>query len=57
MIGEDGWDMVLLVEYPTRLAFLDMIGSPAYQEITHLRTEALTRAELHPMDAMDDPTP
>jgi uncharacterized protein (DUF1330 family) len=54
MIGEASWDMVALVEYPTRQAFLDMVGSPEYQEIAHLRTEALTRAELHPMDPVEE---
>ena len=57
LIGDAGWDLVVLVEYPSRQAFLDMIGSAAYQEIGHLRTEALERAELHPMDAIEDPTP
>ena len=51
LLGEDSWDLVVLVEYPTRQAFLDMIGSPDYQAIAHLRTEALTKGELHPMDA------
>jgi uncharacterized protein (DUF1330 family) len=50
LIGEGSWDLVVLVEYPTRQAFLEMIGSPEYQAIGHLRTEALTRGELHPMD-------
>lgn len=53
LIGSEGWDMVVLVEYPSRQAFLDMTSSPEYLEIAHLRTEALDRAELHPMDAMD----
>jgi uncharacterized protein (DUF1330 family) len=53
LLGEQGWDMVALVEYPSRKAFLDMIGSPEYQEIGHLRTEALELGELHPMDAAD----
>ena len=50
LLGDDSWDLVVLVEYPTRQAFLDMISSPEYEEIGHLRTEALTRGELHPMD-------
>ena len=50
VLGEDSWDLVLLVEYPTRAAFLEMIQSPAYQEIAHLRTEALAKGELHPLD-------
>ncbi len=47
------WDLVLLVRYPSRAAFLGMIGSPEYQAIAHLRTEALTYSELHPLAAGD----
>jgi uncharacterized protein (DUF1330 family) len=50
LLGEGSWDLVVLVEYPTRQAFLDMIGSAEYQAIGHLRTEALSKGELHPMD-------
>jgi uncharacterized protein (DUF1330 family) len=52
LLGSRSWDMVLLVEYPTRGAFLEMIGSEDYQAIAHLRTEALTAGELHPLDAV-----
>ncbi len=45
--------MVLLVEYPTRQAFLDMVGSPEYAAIAHLRTEALAEGQLHPLDSGD----
>lgn len=51
LIGPGSWDLVLLVEYPTRQAFLNMTGSSEYQEIAHLRTEALLKGELHPMDS------
>jgi len=50
LLGERSWDLVLLVEYPTRQSFLEMIGSEEYQAIAHLRTEALTAGELHPLD-------
>ena len=50
VIGPSKWDSVALVEYPTRQAFLDMIASPEYAAIAHLRTEALERSELHPVD-------
>lgn len=50
LLGDDSWDMVALVEYPSRRAFLEMIGSEQYQAVAHLRTEALTKGELHPMD-------
>jgi len=50
LLGDHSWDLVLLVEYPTRQAFLEMIQSPDYQAIAHLRTEALKKGELHPLD-------
>ena len=53
LLGDHSWDLVLLVEYPTRQAFLEMIQSPEYQAIAHLRTEALTKGELHPLDRPD----
>jgi uncharacterized protein (DUF1330 family) len=40
------WDMVLLARYPSRKAFLQMVANPAYQEITSLRTQALSEAVL-----------
>ena len=48
LVAEDGqaWDAVLLVRYPNRQAFSDMVRDPAYGEGTHLRTEALTEAVL-----------
>ncbi len=50
LIGDASWDLVLLVEYPTRQAFLDMVGSEEYRAIEHLRSEALLAGELHPLD-------
>ena len=45
--GQD-WDAVLLVRYPTRRAFSEMVRNPAYQEGTHLRDDALVEAVLQP---------
>jgi uncharacterized protein (DUF1330 family) len=45
--GND-WDAVLLVTYPSRQAFSQMVADPEYQRITHLRTEALDAAVLQP---------
>jgi uncharacterized protein (DUF1330 family) len=53
LIGKGAWDLMVLVEYPTRQAFLDMVSSPEYQAIAHLRTEALERSELRAMDSVD----
>lgn len=55
LLGDGSWDMVLLVEYPSRKAFLEMVGSEEYLAIAHLRSEALVRGELHPLDAADLP--
>jgi len=53
LIGEESsdWDSVVLVRYPSIQAFLDMVTSEEYQAITHLRTEGLQKAELHPLSA------
>lgn len=55
VVAEDGqaWDAVLLVRYPSRRAFSDMVRDPEYQEGTHLRTEALVEAVLQPTTAAD----
>jgi len=37
----DRWDQVLLVEYPSRAAFLELINMPEFQTIQVLRSEAL----------------
>lgn len=57
LIGEGSWDLMVLVEYPTRQAFLDMVSSPEYQAIAHLRSEALVRSELRAMDSLDGELP
>jgi uncharacterized protein (DUF1330 family) len=48
LVAEQGqdWDVVLLVQYPSRKAFSEMVADPEYQQVTHLRTEALLEAVL-----------
>lgn len=48
LVAEPGqsWDAVLIVRYPTRQAFSDMVRDPEYGAGTHLRTEALEEAVL-----------
>lgn len=50
LVAEDGqaWDAVLLVRYPTRRAFCDMVAHPDYQAGTHLRSDSLVEAVLQP---------
>jgi uncharacterized protein (DUF1330 family) len=43
--GHD-WDTVLLVRYPSRAAFSQMVANPEYQKITGLRSGALADAVL-----------
>ena len=45
---EDKWDRVLLVEYPSRTSFFQMISDPAYLEIHKDREIALERSALLP---------
>ena len=42
----EAWDEVLLVEYPSRDAFVGMIQSAAYSAIVHHRTAALRDSRL-----------
>jgi uncharacterized protein (DUF1330 family) len=50
LVAEHGqaWDMVVLVRYPNRQAFADMIRDPEYRAVAHLRSEALVEAVLQP---------
>ena len=45
LIGDpaEEWDQVLLVEYPSRAAFLDMVSQPAYQDAHQHRESGLER--------------
>lgn len=47
LTGSEEWDAVLLVQYPSRQAFMDMIKSPEYQKAHKDREEALERAVLY----------
>jgi uncharacterized protein (DUF1330 family) len=50
LVAEDGqqWDAVLLVRYPDKRTFSQMVADPEYQQITHLRSDALLEAVLQP---------
>jgi uncharacterized protein (DUF1330 family) len=50
LVAEDGqaWDAVLIVRYPDRTAFSRMVADPEYQQVTALRTAALSEAVLQP---------
>jgi len=46
IIGTEDWDIVILVKYPTRQHFIDMIKDPDYQAISGYRTAALADSRL-----------
>ena len=48
LIGDSNqdWDMAVLVEYPTRRAFLEMVNLPEYQRIHEDRDAGLERTSL-----------
>lgn len=50
LVGSEEWDAILIVRYPSRQAFLQMVSSPDYQAAHHNREEALERAVLYATD-------
>lgn len=44
------WDAIVLVRYPNRAAYAQMLSDPAYRAIADLRRSALQEAMLLPMD-------
>jgi uncharacterized protein (DUF1330 family) len=44
------WDVLVLVEYPNRQAFIDMVNDPAYREAHVHRSQAVERALLRATD-------
>jgi uncharacterized protein (DUF1330 family) len=49
VIGEDDrpwWDAILIVEYPSPQAFIDMVTTPEYAKVHEHRAAALDRGDL-----------
>ena len=55
VIGPDGWDEALVIEYPNRAAFLDMITSDEYRAIGHFRQDAIVDSRLYMTSEMSIP--
>jgi len=47
LVGEETWDSIVLVEYPSRKVFLDMITSTEYQAVHGHREAGLERTVLY----------
>ncbi len=52
LTGTECWDVILLVEYPSRKAFLSLSKNPEYYKIYNIREEALDRTVLYAIDKM-----
>lgn len=48
--GTETWDIVMLVQYPSRKAFLKMANDPGYLKVHQHREDALERAVLYATD-------
>ena len=46
IIGDEEWDVIILVRYPTRRQFVDMLDDPDYQAIAPIRAAALADSRL-----------
>jgi arylsulfatase A-like enzyme/uncharacterized protein (DUF1330 family) len=51
LIGDEEWDEILVVEYPSREAFLNMVQSDEYKVPKQMRNEALEDSRLICMQA------
>ena len=51
LVGEEEWDEILVVEYPSRKAFLNMVQSDEYKVPKQIRNEALEDSRLISMQA------
>lgn len=50
LAGNEAWDAVALVEYPSRKVFLEIINSPEYAALAVNRDEGLERTVLYATD-------
>lgn len=46
IIGDEDWDLAILVRYPSRQHFIDKVSDPKYQEVSKVRTAALADSRL-----------
>ena len=48
--GSEDWDLLMLVSYPSRKAFLSMANNPEYLKVHEFRAEGVERAVLYATD-------
>lgn len=44
--GDEDWDIIILVSYPTRRQFIDMFNDPDYKAIAPMRAAALADSRI-----------
>ena len=54
VVGDETWDAVLLVEYPSRKVFVDMVNDPEYLKVQVDREQGLERTVLYAMSPMGE---
>lgn len=52
LVGDEKWDAIILVEYPSRKVFLEMVNSPEYQKAHVDREQGLERTVLYATSPM-----
>ena len=50
VVGQDDWDAIALVEYPSRQVFVDVMTSPDYAKIAPWREDGLEKTLLYATD-------
>ena len=54
LVGNEIWDGILLVEYPSRKVFLEIVSSPEYQKAHIDREQGLERTVLYATSPMGE---
>lgn len=50
LYGDETWDLMMLVQYPSRAKFLEMSNNPDYIKVHELREKAAEKAVLYAID-------
>jgi uncharacterized protein (DUF1330 family) len=52
LVGDETWDAILLVEYPSRKVFVEMVNNPEYLKVQVDREQGLERTVLYATSPM-----
>ncbi len=54
LVGDETWDAIILVEYPSRKVFLEMVNNPEYLKVQVDREQGLERTVLYATSPMGE---